>query len=56
MSESPYALRLEEFAARFSVPVSEHVLGQAVPEERTDLDWAAGSLPAVDGGAGADCD
>jgi hypothetical protein len=56
MSESPYALPLEEFVARFRVPVSEHVVGQAVPEERTGLEWGAGDLPLGDGGAAAGCD
>jgi hypothetical protein len=56
MSESPYALPLEEFTARFRVPVSEHVVGQAVAEERTDLDWTAGAVPLGDGAADAACD
>lgn len=56
VSESPYALPLEEFVARFRVPVSEHVIGQAVPEELTDLDRSAGDLPMGDGGAAAGCD
>ena len=56
MSESPYALPLEEFAARWRVPVSEHTEGQAVPEAATDLDWGSGPVSLGGGGAAADCD
>jgi hypothetical protein len=53
MAESPYTMRLEEFEARFRVPVAEQGEVQAVT---TDLDWSAGNLPVADAGDGAGCD
>jgi hypothetical protein len=55
MAESPYALALEEFEARFRVPVSEQSEVQPVPPATTGLDWGDCHLPVGDGGDGG-CD
>ena len=56
MSESPYALPLEEFAARWRVPVTEQTEGHAGPATTTDLDWGSAHLPGGGGGAADGCD
>ena len=52
MAENAYTMRLEEFEARFRVPVSEQSEIQPVPAATTELDWGDGHLPAGDGGTG----
>ena len=56
MSESPYAQPLEEFTARWRVPVTEQTEAHASPGTTTDLDWRSAPLPWADGGTAADCD
>ena len=59
MTDSPYAMQLEEFEARFRVPVAEQSEVQPLPSATTDLDWCAGHLPAGgdgDAGDGGGCD
>ena len=56
MAESPYGMPLEEFEARFRVPVAEQVEMQVLPGDSTGLDWGDGHVPVGDGGAGGDCD
>ena len=54
MAENAYTMRLEEFEARFRVPVSEQSEIQPVPASMTELDWSDCHLAAGDGGCGAD--
>jgi hypothetical protein len=56
MAESPYSMQLEEFEARFRVPVAEQSEVQPVPTLTTDLDWCAGNVPLGDGGDAGGCD
>jgi hypothetical protein len=57
MAESPYALPLEEFQARYRVPAGEQSEVQPLPAATTGLDWGDAHLPAGEGGGGVDgCD
>jgi hypothetical protein len=56
MAESPYAMPLEEFAARFRVPVAEQSEVQPVSMVTTGLDWCAGNVPLGGGGEADGCD
>ena len=50
MAASPYGMPLEEFEARFRVPVAEQVELQVLPDAATGLDWGDGQVPGGDGG------
>jgi hypothetical protein len=50
MTESPYAIPVEEFVARTRVPVTDQVEVQSEPEHPAD--WSPGALPYGDGMSG----
>ena len=56
MAENPYAMPLQDFEARFRVPVADQAEVQPLPPATTGLDWGDGHLPAGDGGADGGCD
>ena len=56
MAENPYTMPLQEFEARFRVPVAEQAESQPLPAATTGLEWGNGFLPVGDGGADGDCD